>query len=84
MSTQKKSGWGSLLGSAVAGLESRLDTILAEDDPASARAKAADAAKQDAAKTAADKEKQRLQADQSGCIHGCWRNAGRQQCADGF
>jgi hypothetical protein len=65
MSTQKKGGWGSLLGSAVAGLESRLDTILAEDDQASVKAKAAaEAAKQDAAKTAADK--QRLQVEQGG------------------
>ncbi|PVI03831.1 hypothetical protein DM02DRAFT_611951 [Periconia macrospinosa] len=69
MSTQKKSGWGSLLGSAVAGLESRLDNILS-DEQASAKAKeaaaaaaaAGEAAAQDPAKAAADK--QRLQVDQ--------------------
>ncbi|KAJ4296495.1 hypothetical protein N0V90_006540 [Kalmusia sp. IMI 367209] len=53
---QRKGGWGSFLGSAVAGLESRLDTILTDDDQASAKSRAADAAaKQDVA------EKQRLQ-----------------------
>ena len=51
--------WGSLLQGAVAGIESRLDTILAEDDQASARSRAADeAAKQAAA------EKARLQQEQ--------------------
>jgi TATA element modulatory factor len=57
-------GWGSLLSGAVAGLESKLDTILADDDQASARARAAEEkAKQEAAeKSAADKT--RLQADQ--------------------
>ncbi|KAF1956283.1 hypothetical protein CC80DRAFT_473098 [Byssothecium circinans] len=66
MSSQKKGGWGSLLGSAVAGLESRLDTILADDDQAGAGARAkaaAEAAKQDTAKTGADK--QRLQVEQA-------------------
>ena len=57
MSGQQGSRWGSLLSGAVAGLESRLDTILAEDNQASAKSRAADAAaKQEA-------EKQRLQAD---------------------
>ncbi|TKA72278.1 hypothetical protein B0A55_06184 [Friedmanniomyces simplex] len=37
---QKKGGWGSLLSGAVANLESRLDTILAEDSEASARQRA--------------------------------------------
>ncbi|KAK3647510.1 hypothetical protein LTR56_008004 [Elasticomyces elasticus] len=36
----KKGGWGSLLSGAVANLESRLDTILAEDTEASARQRA--------------------------------------------
>lgn len=43
----KKGGWGSLLSGAVAGLESRLDTYLADDDQASAKQRAAEeAAKQ--------------------------------------
>ena len=43
---QKKAGggWGSLLSGAVAGLESRLDTILADDNEASAKARAAEEA----------------------------------------
>lgn len=40
----KGSRWGSLLSGAVAGLESRLDTILAEDNEASARSRALDKA----------------------------------------
>ncbi|KAK3672543.1 hypothetical protein LTR78_007593 [Recurvomyces mirabilis] len=40
----KKGGWGSLLSGAVANLESRLDTILAEDSEASARQRASEAA----------------------------------------
>lgn len=40
----KASRWGSLLSGAVAGLESRLDTILAEDNEASARSRAQDKA----------------------------------------
>lgn len=44
----KGSRWGSLLSGAVAGLESRLDSILAEDDQASARQRAEEsAARQD-------------------------------------
>jgi hypothetical protein len=31
---KKSSGWGSFLQQAVAGVESRLDTILADDEPA--------------------------------------------------
>jgi TATA element modulatory factor len=56
--------WGSLLSGAVAGLESRLDTILAEDNQASAKSRAADAAAkaEKAEKEAA--EKQRLSVDQ--------------------
>ncbi|KAH7114320.1 TATA element modulatory factor 1 TATA binding-domain-containing protein [Dendryphion nanum] len=62
---QKRGGWGSLLSGAVAGLESRLDTILADDDQASAKSRAADAvAKQEAAeKTSVDKL--RVKADQA-------------------
>ncbi|KAI9656832.1 MAG: hypothetical protein M1821_003471 [Bathelium mastoideum] len=41
---RKSSRWGSLLSGAVAGLESRLDTILAEDPDASARSRAAEKA----------------------------------------
>jgi len=44
----QKKGWGSLLSNAVAGLESRLDNILAEDAEASAKSRAADAARKDA------------------------------------
>ncbi|KAL5393232.1 hypothetical protein DPSP01_000064 [Paraphaeosphaeria sporulosa] len=56
---QRKGGWGSFLGSAVSGLESRLDSILTDDDQASAKSRAAEAAaKLEAA------EKQRLQVDQ--------------------
>jgi TATA element modulatory factor len=40
----KGSRWGSLLSGAVAGLESRLDSILADDDQASANARAAEEA----------------------------------------
>ena len=36
----RKGGWGSLLSGAVAGLESRLDTYLADDDQASAKQRA--------------------------------------------
>ena len=43
----KKGGWGSLLSGAVAGIESRLDTILADEPEASAKSRPAeDAAKQ--------------------------------------
>ena len=53
--------WGSLLSGAVAGLESRLDTILTDDNQASAKSRAADAAaKAEAA------EKQRLQVEPGG------------------
>ena len=41
---QKKAGWGSLLSGAVAGLESRLDTMLADEPDASAKSKAAEQA----------------------------------------
>ncbi|KAK5123105.1 hypothetical protein LTR85_003303 [Meristemomyces frigidus] len=44
---QKKGGWGSLLSGAVANLESRLDTILAEDNEASARQRAGETAVRD-------------------------------------
>ncbi|KAK5114872.1 hypothetical protein LTR62_002029 [Meristemomyces frigidus] len=44
----KKGGWGSLLSGAVANLESRLDTILAEDSEASARQRANEAALKEA------------------------------------
>lgn len=46
---QPAKGWGSFLQGAVAGLESRLDTILAEDDQASARSRADDALRKKAA-----------------------------------
>lgn len=59
MSAQRKGGWGSLLGSAVAGLESRLDTILADDDQASAKSRAAE--KGDKPEAAGAVDKQRLQ-----------------------
>ena len=41
---KQSSRWGSLLSGAVAGIESRLDTILAEDNEASAKSRAADKA----------------------------------------
>ncbi|KAF2120727.1 hypothetical protein BDV96DRAFT_273947 [Lophiotrema nucula] len=60
MAGQQKSRWGSLLSGAVAGLESNLDKLLAEDNQASAKSRAAEtAAKQEAAET----EKQRLQVE---------------------
>ena len=67
--SKQTSRWGSLLQGAVAGIESRLDTILAEDDQASARSRTADeAAKQAAAEKAATEkaaaEKARLQQEQ--------------------
>lgn len=48
--SQKKTGggWGSLLSGAVANLESRLDTILADDAEASARERAAEKAAKEA------------------------------------
>jgi len=49
----QKKGWGSLLSNAVAGLESRLDNILAEDAEASVKSRAAEAAKKDAARQSA-------------------------------
>jgi TATA element modulatory factor len=42
-----RSRWGSLLSGAVAGLESRLDSILADDDQASARQRAEETARQE-------------------------------------
>lgn len=69
---KQTSRWGSLLQGAVAGIESRLDTILAEDDQASARSRAADeAAKQAAAEKAAA---ERLQQEQ-----GLSRNSSRSR-----
>ena len=66
---QRKGGWGSFLGTAVSGLESRLDSILTDDDQASAKSRAVDAAaKQEAA------EKQRLQVDQGAWL---WMFRGR-------
>ena len=56
--------WGSLLQGAVAGIESRLDTILAEDDQASARSRTADETAKQAAAEKAAAEKARLQQEQ--------------------
>ena len=50
---KKGSRWGALLSGAVAGIESRLDTILAEDSEASARSRAGEKAATE--KTAAEK-----------------------------
>nr|POE56880.1 isoform 2 of tata element modulatory factor [Quercus suber] len=52
--SQKKTGggWGSLLSGAVANLESRLDTILADDADASARERAAEKAAKEAKEAA--------------------------------
>jgi TATA element modulatory factor len=52
--SESKSRWGSLLSGAVAGLESKLDTILADDNQASARSRAEDIV---AKKAKLDKEK---------------------------
>lgn len=71
MAGQQGSRWGGFLSGAVAGLESRLDTILGEDDQASARLRAAEeATKKEAAEKAAA-EKQRLQVDQGGYMQSC-------------
>jgi hypothetical protein len=51
--SEQKSRWGSLLSGAVAGLESKLDVILADDKEASAKSRAEEAAK----KAKAEKEK---------------------------
>lgn len=56
--------WGSLLSGAVAGLESRLDTILADDDQASAKSRAAEAAAKQAAGDVG--ETQKLSVDSGG------------------
>lgn len=61
---KQTSRWGSLLQGAVAGIESRLDTILAEDDQASARSRAVDEAAKQAAAEKAAAEKARLQQEQ--------------------
>ena len=42
-----RSRWGSILSGAVAGLESRLDSILADDDQASARQRAEEIVRQE-------------------------------------
>lgn len=42
-----RSRWGSILSGAVAGLESRLDSILADDDQASAKQRAEDITRQE-------------------------------------
>jgi TATA element modulatory factor len=61
---QGGSRWGSLLSGAVAGLESRLDTILADDNQASARSRAEEAARKKEAAEKAAAERQTLQVDQ--------------------
>lgn len=63
-SQQKRGGWGSLLSGAVAGLESRLDTILADDDQASAKSRAAEAASKQESGDKASTEKNKLKVDQ--------------------
>lgn len=45
--SNNRSRWGSILSGAVAGLESRLDSILADDDQASARQRADEVARQE-------------------------------------
>ena len=65
-SQQKRGGWGSLLSGAVAGLESRLDTILADDDQASAKSRAAEAASKQESGDKASTEKNKLKVDQGG------------------
>lgn len=71
---KQPSRWGSLLQGAVAGIESRLDTILAEDDQASARSRQAEAEAKQAAAEKAAAEKGRFQADQ-----GLSRNSSRSR-----
>ena len=60
------SRWGSLLSGAVANLESRLDTILTDDDQASARQRAAEKAKREAAENAHTEKGTSLQAEPGG------------------
>ncbi|KAF2728497.1 hypothetical protein EJ04DRAFT_581306 [Polyplosphaeria fusca] len=62
---QKRGGWGSLFSGAVAGLESKLDNILAEDDQASARQRVAEAEKKREAGDKTVMDKQKLQVDQA-------------------
>ncbi|KAF1814370.1 hypothetical protein P152DRAFT_456615 [Eremomyces bilateralis CBS 781.70] len=59
MASQKPKGWSSLLSGAVAGLESRLDSILAEDEKAAARNQTTDEEVKRAKSTAAGQEKER-------------------------
>ncbi|PSN72687.1 hypothetical protein BS50DRAFT_628832 [Corynespora cassiicola Philippines] len=58
MSGQRKGGWGSLLSGAVAGLESRLDTILAEDGTVKSKEPEAASKQEGADKAAAEKKLQ--------------------------
>lgn len=58
MSGQRKGGWGSLLSGAVAGLESRLDTILAEDGTVKPKEPEAASKQEGADKAAAEKKLQ--------------------------
>lgn len=71
---KQTSRWGSLLQGAVAGIESRLDTILAEDDQASARSRAAEEVAKQAAAEKTTAEKARLQQEQ-----GLSRNSSRSR-----
>ncbi|KAL9071241.1 MAG: hypothetical protein Q9157_005545, partial [Trypethelium eluteriae] len=64
--TKAGSRWGSFLSGAVAGIESRLDTILAEDSDASARSRAAEKA----AAEKASAEKNTTAGDERSTING--------------
>ena len=71
------SRWGNLLSGAVAGIESRLDTILAEDDQASAKSRAAEsAAKPEVPENTATER--RLQVEQGERLLSGWQAAGRR------
>lgn len=61
----KSRGWGSLLSGAVAGLESKLDVILAEDPNASARSRQLDREKQNKEREAKFKAEQGKERDGS-------------------
>nr|POE47863.1 tata element modulatory factor [Quercus suber] len=79
----KKSGggWGSLLSGAVANLESRLDTILADDADASARERAAEKAARDAKEAAKTANPGTLAAPSAATTSGA-RDASRTRTTD--
>lgn len=70
--SKQGSRWGGFLSGAVAGLESRLDTILGEDDQASAKQRAAEQAAREAAlqkKAAEDAQRNAVKAEPGRLLH---------------